>query len=248
MGLLRRLARLIVERHVRDVVVLDLDALEAEPDLQGLELTVVNADFGRDKVRALIETALPEQARTTSVEKVARGALVYILSMDGRTLHYSHVSTCEPDGAFHVPEPGEPVATDSWTDPDARGQRLAGLSLNLMGWHAKQAGHRRLWGSVAAWNGASLRATKHGGLASVGRYSLWLFFRICFLRVEHAARGLRRYRLYSAAKWWGSGRTRGAPLPIPETRPASATAPENRAYPKASPAEPLPDTRGHGVR
>ena len=43
----------------------------------------------------------------------------------------------------------EPVSTDSWTDPDARGQGLFGLSLNLMGWHAKQAGHQCLWGSVA---------------------------------------------------------------------------------------------------
>ncbi|MHC5052631.1 MAG: hypothetical protein ACYTGK_18725, partial [Planctomycetota bacterium] len=191
-----RLLRQLARKNTSDILALDLRELDTAPDLRGWELTVVSSDLGAAKVRSLIEGSLPRKRREEFITTVARGGLLYMLHKNDRIEHYSWVGLTETHRAHFVAEPGDAISWNSWTIQHARGDGLFGLSLKLMGWHLKQQGYRRVLGAVETWNEPSWKGTHGGGLECVGRYTLWTLFGCVFLRVDHAARGRQRCRLF----------------------------------------------------
>lgn len=216
-----QILRQIARRNTSDVVALDLSTLDEAPDQRGWNLTVVSADLGAVKVRSLIEGALPRRLCDEFITTVARGGLLYMLFRDGRMEHYNWVGMTEPHQAHFVAGPEDTISWNSWTIREARGNGLFALSLNLMGWHMKQQGYRRVLGAVELWNSPSMKGTQRGGLGCVGRYTLWtLLGGAVFFRIEHAARGRARYRFF-----FGLNRSKAPklrhPNSLPEPEPSS---------------------------
>jgi hypothetical protein len=213
-----RILRQLARRNTSDIVALDGSKLSTAPDTRGWELTVVSSDLGAAKVRSLIEGALPRRLCEEFITTVSRGGLLYMLFRDGRMEHYNWVGMTEPHQAHFVAEPDDTVSWNSWTIREARGKGLFGLSLNLMAWHMKQQGYRRVLGAVEIWNEPSWKGTQRGGLECLGRYTLWrLLGGAVFLRIEHAASGRSRYRLFFGLKRNKAPKLRHpATLPEPE--------------------------------
>ncbi|MHC4134256.1 MAG: hypothetical protein ACYS0K_04650 [Planctomycetota bacterium] len=224
LGTLRRLGgrflRQLARRNTSDIVALDLSTLDAAPDLRGWELTVVSAGLGPAKARSLIEGALPRRLHEEFITTVARGGLLYMLFGNGRMEHYNWVGMTELHQAHFVAGRGDAVSWNSWTIQEARGSGLFGLSLNLMGWHLKQQGYHRIFGAVETWNTPSVKGRRRAGLECVGRYTLWTLFGCVFFRIEHAARGLRRYRFFFGLRRRKAPRLRH-PATLPEPEPST---------------------------
>ena len=216
-----RILRQIAKRNTSDIVALDVSTIDEAPDQRGWELTVVSADLGAAKVRSLIENALPQRLCEEFITTVARGGLLYMLFRNGRMEHYNWVGLTEPHQAHFVAGPDDTVSWNSWTIRETRGHGLFGLSLNLMGWHMKQQGYRRVLGAVDLWNSPSMKGTRRGGLSCVGRYTLWTLLGCVFVRIEHAARGRQRYRFFLGLKRSKAGKLRHpSTLPEPEPSPS----------------------------
>jgi len=215
-----RTLRLLARRNTSDIVALDLSTLDAAPDLRGWDLIVVSADLGPAKVRSLIEGALPRVLREEFIGTVARGGLLYMLFRNGRMEHYNWVGMTEPHQTHFVAGPRDAVSWNSWTVRDARGSGLFGLSLNLMGWDLKQQGYERVLGAVEPWNAPSWKGTRGGGLACVGRFTLWTLLSCVFLRIEHDECGSSRYRLFYGLNRRNAPKLRH-PATLPEPEPSS---------------------------
>jgi hypothetical protein len=204
-----------------DVVALDLSTLERPPDQRGWKLTVVSPDLGPAKVRSLIEDALPRWLCKDFIRTVERGGLLYMLFKDGRMEYYGWVGTKEPHEACFAGGPEDTVSWNSWTIREARGKGLLSIGVNLMGWHAKQQGYKRLLGAVEAGNTSALKGFQRGGFHCAGRYTVWtLFGGLVSFRIEHAAHGLARYRCFFGLQR-DQAPTLRHPDSLPEREPTS---------------------------
>lgn len=215
-----RLLRHIARRNTSEVVAVDLRKLNTAPDLRGWELSVVSTDLGAAKVRSLIEGALPPRHSEKFIATVARGGLLYMLFKHGRLVHYNWVGLTEPHEAHFVAGPKDAVSWNSWTVQEARGEALYALTLNLVGWDLKQQGFERVLGTVEPWNTPSVKGSRCAGLECIGRYTLWTLFGCAYFRIEHAARGLQRYRFFWGRKRRHAGKLRH-PATLPEPEPSS---------------------------
>jgi hypothetical protein len=215
-----RILRRLATGYTSDVMALDLSGLHTAPDMRGWELTVVSSDLGRVEVRRLIEDALPRRLCEEFIATVARGGLLYMLFKNGRVEHYNWVGTTERHEALFVAGPGDAVGWNAWTIREARGNGLLGLSVYLMGWHMKQQGLRRILAAVDIGNAPSMKVTRRTGHECLGRYTMWTLLGCIYFRIEHAARGRRRYRFFFGLSRRKAPKLRH-PASLPKPEPSS---------------------------
>ncbi|WP_162276025.1 GNAT family N-acetyltransferase [Roseimaritima ulvae] len=93
-----------------------------------------------------------------------------MLAYDGsRPIH----RTCVFPGYFRFPfmEPRDLQIGDVWTDPDYRGQGIAGMGLARALTQLASTGPRRVWYLTESTNTASIRLAERIGFTSVGQGS-----------------------------------------------------------------------------